>query len=70
MTWPSDLLISRLSSVADTDYDEPPAGIHVLWERVEEKWREIEAEVCQKLVESMPERIEAVYQAKGGWTKY
>ena len=23
-----------------------------------------------KLVESMPEHIEAVYQAKGGWTRY
>jgi len=26
--------------------------------------------VCQKLIESMPRRIEAVIEAKGGYTKY
>lgn len=33
-------------------------------------WDEIEPGVCQKLVESMPRRLEAVIAAKGGPTKY
>jgi hypothetical protein len=41
-----------------------------LWERVDKEWNEIEPEVCQNLIESMPRRVEAVIQAKGGYTKY
>jgi len=37
---------------------------------VEVEWGEIKAEECQKLIESMPRRIEAVIKAKGGHTKY
>ena len=35
-----------------------------------EVWENIEPEVCQKLIESMPRRVEAVIKAKGGHTKY
>ena len=35
-----------------------------------EVWKKIPAEKCQKLIESMPRRIEAVIKAKGGYTKY
>ena len=41
-----------------------------LWDRVEEEWDKIGVDVCQKLIESMPERIEAVLKAKGGYTDY
>lgn len=51
-------------------YEEPPKGITELWERVEKEWNAIPKEVCQKLIESMPRRVEAVYKAKGGYTKY
>ena len=51
-------------------YDAPPKGVHELWERVAREWNEIPPETCQKLVESMPKRIEAVLKAKGGHTKY
>jgi hypothetical protein len=51
-------------------YNEPPKGIEELWERVEAEWDKIEPEVCQNLIESMPRRVEAVYKAKGGYTKY
>ena len=51
-------------------YDEPPKGIHELWERVEAEWEKIDPKVCQNLIESMPRRVEAVYKAKGGYTKY
>jgi len=51
-------------------YEEPPKGIRELWERVETEWDKIEPAVCQNLIESMPRRVEAVYKAKGGYTKY
>ena len=52
------------------EFDEPPNGVQELWERVEELWDKIPAAECQKLIESMPRRVQAVYKAKGGYTKY
>ena len=52
------------------EYETPPKGILELWEHVEQEWAKIPAEVCQGLIESMPRRVEAVIQAKGGHTKY
>ena len=37
-----------------------------LWERVEMEWPKIESEECQKLIESIPRRVDAVIKAKGG----
>ena len=51
-------------------YDTPPKGVHKLWDRVVEEWNEIPPEVCQRLIESMPRRIEAVIRVNGGHTKY
>ena len=51
-------------------YPTPPTGVWDLWERVVEVWNNIEPEVCQNLIESMPRRLEAVIKAKGGNTKY
>ena len=51
-------------------YETPAQGVWKVWKRVEKEWREIEPEVCQKLIESMPRRIGAVIKAKGGHTKY
>ena len=51
-------------------YDTPPTGVHELWERVAKEWTGIPPETCQKLIESMPRRIQAVLKAKGGHTKY
>ena len=34
------------------------------------KWKEIAVEKCQKLIESMPKRVQAVLKAKGGYTMY
>ena len=51
-------------------YPEPPRGINALWERIQVEWNKIDASVCQKLIESMPRRIEAVIKAKGGHTNY
>jgi len=52
------------------EYENPPNGIHELWERVEVEWEKIAVRECQKLVESMPKRVRAVLKAKGGYTKY
>jgi hypothetical protein len=41
-----------------------------LWDRLEKKWNRVPPEVCQKLIESVPRRLEAVIKAKGGHIKY
>jgi transposase len=51
-------------------YPTTAKGVWELWERIVEVWNNIEPEVCQNLIESMPRRIQAVLQAKGGNTKY
>ena len=51
-------------------YATAPSGILELWERIEKEWEDIPPSECQKLIESMPRRIEAVIKAKGGYTKY
>jgi hypothetical protein len=51
-------------------YESAPTGVHQLWERVVEQWGKIDEEQCQKWIESMPRRIEAVIKAKGAHTKY
>ena len=35
-----------------------------------EQWEKIDEEQCQKWIESMPRRIEAVIKAKGAHIKY
>ena len=52
------------------DHDSSLKGIHELCERVQIDWEGIPVEECQKLIESMPSRIEAVMKATGGYTKY
>jgi hypothetical protein len=52
------------------EYPEPPKGVHELWNRVAEEWNKITPEECQRLIESMPRRCQAVIKAKGGHTKY
>ena len=51
-------------------YERPAKGVWKLWERIQAEQRKIEIVECQKLIESMPRRLEAVIQAKGGHTKY
>ena len=52
------------------EYEHPPNGILQLWKRIQEVWKGIPVEECQKLIESMPRRVQAVVKAKGGYTKY
>ena len=47
-----------------------PRGVWELWERIDGEWGKIEVEECQRLIESMPRRLEAVIKAKRGHIKY
>ncbi|KAG8843994.1 hypothetical protein FRC20_003666 [Serendipita sp. 405] len=60
-----DHLKRRLNS-----YENHPTSIHELEHRIKKEWNSIDPEVCQKLIASIPERLEAVIRAKGGNTKY
>ena len=51
-------------------YDERAKGVHQMWERVEEVWETIDPNLCLGLIESMSERVAAVLEAKGGYTKW
>lgn len=52
------------------DFQETNSNLSLLWENVLNKWNQITSEQCKNLVESMPRRIQAVIDAKGGYTKY
>ena len=52
------------------EYERAASGMEELWERVEKEWNKIDTDVCQRLIESMPRRFEAVLRVKGGHTKY
>lgn len=41
-----------------------------LWEALQEELEVINKDLCRKLIASMPERVQAVIRAKGGYTKY
>ena len=51
-------------------YPKPPGGVEELWEHIQVEWEAIPVEECRKLIRSMPDRIQAVIKAKGGYTKY
>ncbi|KAG1795811.1 uncharacterized protein HD556DRAFT_1219161, partial [Suillus plorans] len=47
-----------------------PRNCTELWEALVEEWGRVEEKYITKLYESMPERIKALLDAKGGHTKY
>lgn len=51
-------------------YEKAPKGVWELWERAAKVWEGIDAEVCQRLIESIPNRLAEVVKARGGNTKY
>ena len=40
-----------------------------LWEKLQDVWNGIEVDVCRKLIATMPQRIQDVLKAKGGYTR-
>ena len=47
-----------------------PPNVEVGWQYVQEEWNKISKEYCQKLVYSMPKRLEEVIKRFGYKTKY
>ena len=66
----SDPLGQFFEWVSEISESDAGKGVWEIWNRVAEVWGKIEPEVCQRLIESMPRRLEAVIKAKGGHTKY
>ena len=52
------------------EYNSLPGGVVELWERTVVEWNKIPQGVCQDLIRSMPERVEAILEAHRGYTKY
>ena len=51
-------------------YETRAKGVHELWDQIEEQWASFTKDDCRKYIDSMPDRIKAVIQAKGGYTYY
>ena len=52
-------------------YENPlPGGVEELWDHCQVEWEKIPKEVCQNLIESVPRWVQAIIEAKGGYTKY
>ncbi|MCG8431897.1 MAG: hypothetical protein MJA29_12090 [Candidatus Omnitrophica bacterium] len=49
---------------------EPPKNKQELKEMLQRTWTNMDPAICEKLVLSMPKRLEAVIAARGGPTKY
>jgi transposase len=47
-----------------------PRNVDALWTAIQEEWAKIDTELIDRLVESMPKRARAVWEVKGGHTKY
>lgn len=78
MVWPAnspDLnpienMWSRLKYKLFHEYDDPPKGINMLWDRTVETWYNIERDEVRKYMETMPKRVQHVLKSKGMWIKY
>jgi len=47
-----------------------PRTKEALIEALQEEWSKLDIEIVNKLCESMPRRLQAVINARGGTTKY
>ena len=52
------------------EYGIAPKGIKELFDRVGQTWYGFTKEECRRVINTMPERCQAVIKAKGGWTDY
>lgn len=51
-------------------YSTKAKGVHELWERIDKEWNSFTEMECRRYIDSMPDRIRAVLEAKGGPTRY
>jgi len=47
-----------------------PRNKDELWQATQEEWYRLDIEYIRKLYESIPHRLEALKETKGGWTRY
>ena len=53
-----------------SEYKTAQKGIKELFDRVGQTWYGFTKEECRRVIDTMPERCQAVMKAKGGWTDY
>ena len=51
-------------------YETRAKNVSELWDRIDIEWNKLDADTCRRYIDSMPDRIEAVIRAKGGYTFY
>jgi transposase len=51
-------------------YERKAQSVHELWERCDKEWNSFSTEECRKYIDSMPARVQAVFKAKGGHTRF
>ena len=47
-----------------------PQNVDLLWVALQEEWLKIDNDFINSLIDSMPHRVQALYSAHGGSTKY
>jgi hypothetical protein len=47
-----------------------PKNKDELWDAVQDEWENIPGDFCQKLISTMPQRVEDVIKARGGHTRW
>src|SRR5437588_5659330 len=65
--------IEHLWNEIDRRMRRSSAGFHTqdqLWDAVQKAWVEMDIEFLNRLIESMPERIDDVIRANGGYTRW
>ena len=67
---PIEHLWTQLKNQLQDNYEVAPKGVWELWERTAKEWEKIKPEDCQRLIESMPNRLKEVIRAKGGHIRY
>ncbi|CAK9832814.1 Transposable element Tcb1 transposase [Anthophora retusa] len=67
---PIENLWAHLKKKLHCEYHTMPTSTDNLWIRVQEEWNKISPDYCERLIQSMLQRIHLVSKAKGLRTKY
>ena len=67
---PIENIWSILKKKLFQDYNSPAGGQIEHWNRIKDTWNNLDPEICQKALLSMPKRLKQYIKRKGGWTDY